>query len=92
MIPKQLLKEILADPYYKTCARLDSDCDGIITLEHALLYAGKQVQAKFAIIPLCWYHHLGDGLDKRWNIRKALSQATPEDLLRYPKNTWKDWA
>ena len=86
MIPKKTKEELAAKP--QICARLGEDCSGPLTWEHALLFAGRKVQDKFAIVFLCWYHHLGAGLDKRWNIRKALTQATPEDLKKYPKNTW----
>lgn len=88
-IPKRLLSEILNDDYYKSCARkFEGECEGRITLEHALLYAGKQVQEKFAILPLCYRHHLGDRLNKQMNIRIAMSRATKENLKNYPKNTW----
>ena len=95
-IPKKLLALILADPFYKKCARdrsaepflQVSDCDGRITFEHALMYAGKQIQEKFAILPLCVWHHLGDGLDKRWNITMAMSRATEEDKKKYPRLKW----
>ena len=87
-MPLKLRKQLAELP--QVCARLGDDCEGVLTYEHALLYAGKQVQAKFAVVFLCWYHHLGAGLDKRWNIRKALSQATPEDLKKYPRQTWRN--
>lgn len=88
--PQKVKKKILADDYYRSCARADEEeCDGRITWEHALMYAGKQVQEVWAIIPLCWFHHLGAGLDKRKNIRIALSRATPEELKRYERNTWR---
>jgi len=63
-------------------------CDGRITWEHALKYAGKQVQERFAIIPLCWYHHLGAGLNKRFNEYCALLRATASDFAKYPKANW----
>lgn len=90
-IPKKVKDEILQDPFYRFCARAkepDEICIGRITWEHALLYGGKQVQEKFAIIPLCEYHHLGDGLDKSINVRIALSRAAPQDLWKYPRQTW----
>ena len=96
-IPIKLKKEILADPYYKQCARKDRHCKGRITFEHALIYAGRQIQEKWAIIPLCAYHHSvdkfqdGGGLDKRINERIAVSRATPEDLAKYPKRNWKQY-
>lgn len=91
-IPQSLKNEILADPYYKQCARKDRHCKGRITWEHALIYAGRQINEKWAIIPLCVYHHLGEGLDKRLNERIAVSRATPEDLAKYPKRDWKQYA
>lgn len=87
-IPKSLRDELAHDPYYKQCARRSSQCDGRITWEHALIYAGKQVQERFAIIPLCWYHHLGAGMVKWVNELIALRRATPEDFARYPRANW----
>ena len=85
--PLKLRKKWATDPP-RTCMRADENCSGILTKEHALLYAGRQVQEDWAILDLCWAHHLGEFLNKRENIRIALSRATKEDLLKYPKNTW----
>lgn len=87
-IPKKLKSELANEPYYKKCARASEQCQGRITWEHALIYAGKQVNERWAIIPLCVYHHLGVGLNKRENIKIALSRATKEDLSKYPKQSW----
>ncbi len=87
-ISSKLKAEILADPYYKTCCRKDKNCNGRITWEHALIYAGRQINEKWAIIPLCVYHHLGGGLDKRLNERIAVSRATMGDLAKYSKRDW----
>lgn len=88
-IPEKLRNELANDKFYKVCARYDNDCSGRITWEHAFLYAGRQVNERWAIIPLCWYHHLGEGLNKKINRKIALSRASKEDLKKYPKNTWK---
>lgn len=79
-----------ADPYYKTCARKDTfedhECQGRITWEHVIIHAGKQLQAKWAIIPICeWAHSVGahqDGgdLDKEKNQYIAINRATDEEL------------
>lgn len=87
-IPPKLKKKILADPYYKHCAREDTSCNGRITFEHAFLYAGKQVQEFWAIIPLCEFHHLGAGLNKRMNEVLAVLRASREDLEKYPRKNW----
>lgn len=89
-IPPKVKKQILEDPFYNTCCRPEkNECEGRVTWEHALIYAGKQVNELWAIIPLCVYHHLGRGLDKHWNRQRALTRATAEDLAKYPKQTWK---
>lgn len=87
-IPPKLRQEMADDIYYKTCARADEDCEGRITWEHAFIYAGKQINEKWAIIPLCVYHHLGDGLDKRKNEAIALARATLGDVMKYPRKNW----
>lgn len=87
-IPTKLKEEMSIDPYYKKCARFNSECNGRITWEHAWIYAGKQINEVWAIIPLCEYHHLYEGLDKEENQRISLARATDEDLLKYPKKDW----
>ena len=80
-IPQKLRKEMSADPYYDICVRRnDGWCDGRITWEHAIIFRGWQLNEKWAIIPLCEYHHLGDGLDKNKNRMIALNRATNEEL------------
>lgn len=89
-LPPKLRKELVADPFYKTCAReglFDHECGGRITWEHAMYFAGKQIQKKWAIIPLCAKAHSvdnfqdGGDLDKHLNEWIALNRATDEDLL-----------
>ena len=88
-IPKKLLNEMLSDPYYLVCARRNLDCNGRITFEHAFTYAQRQINEKWAIIPLCWNHHLGNKLDKNKNRLIALKRATKQDLLKYQKVNWE---
>lgn len=93
-IPAELLKEILADDFYKTCSRQDLHghrCDGRITFEHVLTYGGKQIQRKWAIIPLCAHGHAVDffqdqgDLDKKVNLWVALNRATDDELSYFSK-------
>lgn len=93
-MPPKLRAELQADPYYAKCARhKDGGCDGRVTWEHALIYAGRQIQERWAIVPLCEYHHSvnkhqdGPGLEKQKNVWIALNQATDDDLIRYSKAT-----
>lgn len=91
-IPQALKKQILTDPYYLQCARSsEGGCEGRITFEHAIIYAGKQLNELWAIIPLCEYHHAvnqfqdGGNLNKMENIRIALNRATDAELERISK-------
>lgn len=91
-IPLALREELSNDPFYGTCALLGhthTQCEGRITWEHALTYAGRQVQERFAIVPICAGFHLGPGLNKKRNRWVALCRLTPEDLAKYPKADWK---
>ena len=87
-MPKKLREELDADPFYHVCARHNDDCDGRVTWEHAIIYAGRQVQRKWAIIPLCEFHHLRDGLNKTWNIWFAMSRATADDRKEFDRLKW----
>ncbi len=95
MIPKKLLDEILQDDYYKRCARNnEGTCRGRVTFEHAIQYSSRQLNEKWAIIPLCSFHHSvleyqdGGDLNKELNWYIALQRATEEDLAKYPKRDW----
>ena len=89
MIPKHVLNELLSNPWYKRCAAsIMGNCSGRITFEHAFVYAGKQINEPWAIIPLCWQHHLGNGLNKNFNRYVAIMRAKPEDFAMYPKFAW----
>ena len=87
-MPSKLRWECAADPYFDVCARSNAECEGRITWEHALMYAGKQIQVKFAVIPLCEYHHLGKGMIKKVNEVIAMGRATAEDKKKYPLLPW----
>ena len=91
-IPPALLKEILADPYYKECCRKeDGGCAGRITFEHSLIFASRQLQEKWAILPLCARHHEVDDyqdngdLNKERNIQIALNRANTSELSAISK-------
>lgn len=89
-IPLVIRKKIDADPFYKSCVRLsEGGCDGRITIEHALQFQGRQLNELFALLPLCWRHHLGKGLSKEYNRHVALQRATDADLAKYSRANWK---
>lgn len=89
-IPIKHRELINTDPFFRECVRRkESICSGRITIEHAFVYGGSQISEMFNYVPLCWHHHLGDGLDKDYGRYIALTRATPEELARYPKRDWK---
>lgn len=86
-IPIKLREQIAADPFMKRC--IYKYCQGKPEWEHAFLYAGKQINEVWAIIPVCEHHHRGPGLDKDYNRYRALERADLADLKkRMPKKNW----
>lgn len=92
-IPKGLLAEMLADPFYLACCitgELGPE------LHHSWTYGGQQINEKWAILPLSsGMHRLGKMavhrgcLETRELIQYlSLTRATPEDLAKYPKKNW----
>lgn len=88
-IPPKLRKMIDEDPRFKYCER-GGNCSGRLTVEHAIShYRNRQINELWAFVSLCWYHHLGKGLDKRWNEWKAINRMTKEDEKKYPRVDWE---
>lgn len=74
------------------CARhRDGGCAGRITWEHAIIFAGRQLDKAWSIVKLCERHHEvnsyqdnGD-LQKEKNVWIALNQATDLELKEVSK-------
>lgn len=88
-ISRKVRKQIDEDPGYKVCmlkAYSPHICGGRLTREHALIHAGKQVDAKFAIISCCAKGQEVDQyqdahtMDKNLNRWVALNRATDEEI------------
>lgn len=93
-IPLKLRTEIANDPFMARCIYCDlcrqNECSGRVEWEHAFLYAGKQINEAWAIVPVCSYHHRGGGLDKNYNEYRAIMRADIDDLRkRMPKKDWQ---
>lgn len=93
-ISPEVKAKLLEEP--QVCARLgDGECKGRITWEHAIIYAGRQLDEVWAIIKLCEYHHAVNtyqdmgALNKTKNIWIALNRATDEELKAISKAV--DW-
>ena len=93
-ISQKVRRQINDDPGYRVCmltAHPGHICGGRLTREHAVIHAGKQVDAKWAIISACargqevdQFQDAGT-MDKRLNIWVALNRATDEELLAVSK-------
>lgn len=90
VIPMKLREEINLDPFYSTCAlygQYGHECEGRITLEHAIIIAGNSYQSKWSIVPLCAKAHDVDQFQDSHNMIKelnewvALSRASDQDIL-----------
>jgi len=86
-IPPKLKEEMATDPFYEKCC-IGGDCAGRIEWHHALIYAGRQINEKWAILPACHKHHAEVSKYDREFKRIAVSRATDEELLKYPKAKW----
>ena len=85
-IPPKMREQMSRDPYMEFC--IHPGCKNIPEWEHAFIYAGKQINEKWAIVPCCMYHHRGEGLDKHFNQWVAINRATEEELQKYGKKNW----
>jgi hypothetical protein len=85
---EKLKKEILADPFYEKCCITGSYG---VSWEHCWLYAGKQINEKWAIVPLRGdlnTSHPPKEVKEKCQLI-SLSRATKEDLAKYPKKNWE---
>lgn len=90
-IPPKLREEMANDVYYYKCCIASQDCRGAIEWHHNLIFANKQVNEMFCILPLCHYHH---DIEKRRDIKERLNyimlnRATHEQLKKYGRE--KEW-
>lgn len=83
-IPPGLRHDMSEDPYYKNCCL----CGSFGTeWHHNFIYAGRQLNEKWCILPLCPYHHR---IEKRKDIKEILNwimfnRAGDEILIHYSK-------
>lgn len=94
-IPEKLREQIASDPFMQLCVYERSDapnhkCRGRITWEHAIIFAGCQVNEAWAIIPCCEAHNSGEAMVKDYNRYIALLRADMKYLkAKYPKRDWE---
>ena len=93
-IPLVLREQLNNDEFMKQC--IYENCKNKPEWEHAFIYAGKQINERFAIVPVCTFHHRGRGLNKSFNQFMALKNLFESDaayiseqLKKYPKKDWQ---
>lgn len=93
-IPPESRETMSKDPYFQSCSlygQAFGECDGRITWDHPLRYAGSQVVEPWATNPLCAKHHNVD----QWQDAKTykeeislwvvLSNATKQQIISVSK-------
>lgn len=84
-IPTKLRQEMAEDSYYKKCCITGSITN--IQWHHNLIYAGRQVNEKWCILPLSKEMH--DMVHLPYNKSRCdwimLNRATDEELKKYSK-------
>lgn len=86
MIPKKIRDEMSEDPFYQQCCITGTpNTSAKVEWHHNLIYAGKQVQEKFAILPLREDIHRNIVKYKEKCNWIMLNRATPEQLEKYSK-------
>lgn len=89
----QHLKEKWSTEKPICCQTDEGNCQGRLTKDHTIIFAGKQLQEDWAIVDACEYHHAvnkymdcGD-LNREKHVYRALQRATDDELLRISKST-----
>ncbi len=92
-IPPKLRKQIDQDPFYKTCALYGQHghvCSGRITMDHSIIFGGRQLQELWAIGPFCEAahgvdNHADNAQNKELRLWVALNRANSNEILRISK-------
>lgn len=84
-IPKDMREEMANDPFMEVCCIEDEDCGGRIEWHHNLIYAGKRVNEKWAILPVCHHHHFYEFEFKKRLNKVMVTRATEAELRAYSK-------
>lgn len=78
---------IATDPFYKQCARhAEGGCQGRITIDHSIIFAGRQLDEMWSLLPICAYHHAVDRFQDGGDLNKevhrwiAINRATDDEL------------
>jgi len=85
MISPKLKAELSQDPFYKKCC-LTGRTDGKIDFHHNATFQGKNIQEKFAILPVhedIHQYHKGITSEVKQKLNKIMAQRMTEEELDY---------
>jgi hypothetical protein len=84
-IPIKMRQELQDDPFMTKCCVRNKDCMDRIEWHHNLIYAGKRVNEKGSILPLCQYHHRTESGIKKILNKIMYGRMSDDDRSKYPK-------
>ena len=92
-IPPALRKQLAASQFMQQCC-FKGCGHKEVEWNHALFYAGQQINEWYAIVPLCDYHHRGNNGTIWQDVRDycerlAIEQGLEHLQIHYPKSNWK---
>ena len=96
-IPPKIREQISLDPFYRFCIHeryRGIPAKGRITIEHAWIYAGRQINDLWALVPCSEEKNVGvSGDDKKFNQYVALLRAKELGVWDELKNNYprRDW-
>lgn len=59
-ISPSVLQEVLTGREKECALKHEKNCDGRLTIEHGLIFAGRQMDESWCLLWLCAYHHSVD--------------------------------
>lgn len=87
-IPPRMREEMSNDPFMKVCClSMLGNCEGVIEWHHEIQFAGRQLSEKWAILPVCHFHHdqARNSFIKERLQWIALNRATEDELKAVTK-------
>lgn len=89
-IPLKIRNELNQDVFMKTCCLSSGICRGRIEWHHNFIYAGKRVNEKGSILPVCQEHHKRESAFKKELNKIMFQRMSDKDRSKYPKRNWHE--
>lgn len=86
-IPSEIRADLAEDPFMRYCCLQGNyfQCTGRIEWHHHLKFAGKRVNERWCILPLCKWHHDHEAEFKKYLNNIMVARATEDELRPYSK-------